>query len=121
AHLRGNDAEAKARFDAAWAKYGAAHPGSFVEVATMVGREQDLRASMQHWNDAARADALLQFYAHFALHEDDAAIEWSIRSIDQGLVDYLPLIRSGARLERLRTHPRFGEVLAKLDASEVTH
>ncbi len=52
AHLRGNDAEAKARFDAAWAKYGATQPYQFIGVMPIVGHEQDLRELMKRWDDA---------------------------------------------------------------------
>ncbi len=64
---------------------------------------------------------MLRFSAHTALHEDDEAIDWLIRSIDEGLTQDIWFIRSGALLDTLRAHPRFAEVLAKLDASEVTH
>jgi len=119
AHLRGDDAEAKKRFEAAWAEYGATQWFRFVFVMPVAGREQDLRDLMRQWHEGTPGYASLQFWAHLALGDDDAAIDWLIRMIDEGAE--LPYLRAGALFDKFHDHPRFTEVLAKLDASEVTH
>jgi serine/threonine protein kinase/TolB-like protein len=122
AYLSGAEAEAKTRFDAAWAKYEATDRYWFVGVMPIGDREQELREWMKQWDDGtAPANAAQRFWAHYSLGEDDQAIEWLIQSFDDGSAKFVEFIRAGAVLERLRVHPRFAEVLAKLDASEVTH
>ena len=123
AHRRGRDDEAKARFDAVWAKYGKVAPESFIPVLPMVGREQELRDLMKQWDAGTRpTNAVARFVAYNALQEYDAAIDWLLRALDEGVrQDYLPNIRVDKLYPEIHKHPRYAEVAAKLDAKEVTH
>jgi tetratricopeptide (TPR) repeat protein len=118
AYLRGDKEEATRRFNAAWAKYGASYPNAFVGL--MGGREAQLRDLMTRWDDGnLPTNAATRSKAYMVLGEYDAAIDWLIRAIDDGSAS--PFIRAGIEFDGLRAHPRFAEVLAKLDASEVSH
>jgi tetratricopeptide (TPR) repeat protein len=117
---QGNAAEGKRRFDAAWKRYGTTYPNAFVPVMVMAGHEAELRDLMKRWDEGTVAThTTWRLWAHMMLGEDDAAIDCLLRLIDEG---HAPeFTRAGAWFEPLRANPRFAEVLAKLDASEVSH
>ena len=107
AHRRGRDDEAKARFDAVWAKYGKVAPESFIPVLPMVGREQELRDLMKQWDAETRpTNAVARFVAYNALQEYDAAIDWLLPALDEGVrQDYLPNIRVDKLYPEIHKHP----------------
>jgi serine/threonine protein kinase/TolB-like protein/Tfp pilus assembly protein PilF len=120
AYLLGHTDEARTRFDVAWARYGRTSPNDFVSLFARVGREQELRNLMKEWDAGTRpTSAGLRFLAHESLGETDVAIDWLLRSIDEHSEP--AYLRAGGFWPEIRAHPRYREVLAKLDASEVSH
>lgn len=120
AHLRGRDDEANARFDGAWAKYGKTNPEWFIWPWALLGHEKELRNLMKEWDAGTRpANAGSRFDAYNALGEYDTAIDWLLRAIDEGTAP--PYVRVGSPVSEIHKHPRWPEVLAKLDAKEISH
>ena len=122
ASLQGRQDEAKARFDAAWSAFGHSVPEAFVLVLPAVGREQELRDLMKQWDAGARqASAFTRFNAHYALGEYDEAMKWLMSAIDERDFTARLFVRLPSAYPEIRNHPALPEVLAHLDAVEVSH
>jgi len=120
AYLKGDKIEGDKRFAAAWAKYGAEYPNAFVTAMGLAGRETQLRDLMKQWDDGVvPTDPESRAWAHLMLGEYDAAIDSLMRAVEQGNVPRW--VRAGLMFDALHTRPRYSDLLAQVDATEVTH
>jgi tetratricopeptide (TPR) repeat protein len=117
---RGRHDEFMARFEHAWAEFGATAPAAFADHLPSAGRSADLRKLMAEWDAGTRqTNPFERFRAHCALREHDDALAWLSRAVDTRQA-YVTL-RFHNFWTEIRHRPEYASILAQLNAQEISH